>query len=304
MIGKSLVALQLAWGRSYVLLLNEPPIIRAAASEKIPHNDKSSILHATRRRHDLLLAASRRLQTTSSSSTSPPSDGMPLTDEQFLQCKYDLSGADRNRDGRLDISEYLFFLSLNSASYDDDTAWGYAGGQSSLEQLPLEFAMLFHSTGGLFVDVEDDGLGCCEGDAGHINVYGNMDDGGGDGVTMTGEQGEYTRLFCDEAHRSYGATFGPTRGPTTRPTVGPTVPATVPPTGSPTARPVDAVGPTTTPPTPAAVTATNPPTTGAPNYSPTTGAPTKGAVPTTASPVLTTAAPVTSPPTPMVTSPT
>ena len=123
MSGQSFAAFCLAWG---ILIINT----NASAFNTL---SRSSIIEATHQKHNLLL--SRQLQT---------NNNPPLTDEQLNQCIFDQFLADTSRDNQLDKSEYLRFLSLNSAHYGYQ--WGYASNQLSLGALPLEFPMLFHST--------------------------------------------------------------------------------------------------------------------------------------------------------------
>jgi len=63
--------------------------------------------------------------------------------------------------------------------------------------------MNFHSTACMCAYEQQQQLGvdcgCCEGENGHIIVYGKEDDGEG----MTQEQDACTRLFRTEAFRSY-----------------------------------------------------------------------------------------------------
>jgi hypothetical protein len=84
----------------------------------------------------LNLLRSRHLQ---SSSSNPP-----LSLDQFDLCLARLNFADSNADSRLNNVENIMFLSMNSAHYG--YAWGDASNLFSLSELPLEFAVLFHST--------------------------------------------------------------------------------------------------------------------------------------------------------------
>ena len=134
----------------------------------------------------LNLLRSRHLQ---SSSSNPP-----LSLEQFDLCLADLNFADSNADSRLNNAEYIMFLSMNSAHYG--YAWGDASNLFSLSELPLEFAMLFHSTACMCAYEQDSAsvdFGCCEGASEHVVIY-------ADSVSnMTEEQEAYSRLFCSDA---------------------------------------------------------------------------------------------------------
>ncbi|KAL3826566.1 hypothetical protein ACHAXA_003630 [Cyclostephanos tholiformis] len=160
----------------------------------VPFPD-SSIIEAAEAK--FILRRSRHLQ---SSSTNPP-----LTSEQFDLCLNDLSLADSNIDSQLDKSEYISFLSINSANYG--YTWEDASTQFSLSELPLEFAMLFHSTACMCAYGKDSAsvdFGCCQGAYEHIVIYAD------NWSNMTKEQDAYTRLFCSEAYYSYSSTFRPT----------------------------------------------------------------------------------------------
>lgn len=232
----SLAAFYLAWG--FMLI-----VISVSA---VPY---SSIIDATNDKYNLL--HSRQLE---SSSSNPP-----LTMEQFDLCLTDIKLADANLNSQLDRSEYILFLSLNSANYG--YSWGDASEQFTLDTLPLEFVMLFHSTACICAYEQDSAsadFGCCMGTNEHVVVYDAT------GSNMTEAQVAYTRIFCSEAYYSYSVTVSPTKSP---------VDMTIPPTLSPavsTILPTD-VAPGTSPPTPtmtspvvptsAAPGATTPPTT-------------------------------------------
>lgn len=198
------------------------------------------IIDATNEKFNLL--HSRRLE---SSSSNPP-----LTVEQFDLCLSDLKLADTNANSQLDKSEYLLFLSLNSANYG--YAWGDAAKQFTLSALPLELVMLFHSTACICAYKEDStsaDFGCCMGDNEHVIVYDVT------GNNKTEAQVAYTRLFCSEAYYSYSVTVIPTESPVASPTTqSPTVSTFLPTeidqgTTSPTLTMISSVMPSTASPT-------------------------------------------------------
>ena len=242
---------------------------------------------------------SRHLQ---SSSSNPP-----LSLDQFGLCLADLNLADSNADSRLNNAEYLLFLSINSAHYG--YAWGDASNLFSLSELPLEFAMLFHSTACMCAYEQDSAIvdfGCCQGASEHVVIY-------ADSVSnMTEEHEAYSRLFCSEAYYSYSSTFSPTKSPvvTTMPpnTMSPTLPTialtTVAPYTShltPTASPVMPIVGTVPPSTPPPIVGTLPPSTPPPivgtSLSPSTPPPIVEMLPpSTQPPIVGTLPPSTPPP--------
>eukprot|EP00569_Conticribra_weissflogii_P014172 CAMPEP_0171416752 /NCGR_PEP_ID=MMETSP0880-20121228/40254_1 /TAXON_ID=67004 /ORGANISM="Thalassiosira weissflogii, Strain CCMP1336" /LENGTH=1064 /DNA_ID=CAMNT_0011935007 /DNA_START=483 /DNA_END=3678 /DNA_ORIENTATION=- len=181
-------------------------------------------------------------------SASASTNSTPLSDDLYQKCLSDLQLVDADFDSRLSNSEFVDFINLNSYSfYDADT----------MNELPLNFPLLFHSTACLCTLKEDitaeEAEDCCAGSNGHIEIY-----GGGNSTnattpaTMNEEEDAYMRGFCTEAWYSYGATMHPTRSPvvsTDSPTASPTeggttvvptvLPTTVPPvmpsTSTPTA---------------------------------------------------------------------
>ena len=200
----------------------------------------SFIIDATNEKYNLL--HSRRLESTSSNP--------PLSIEQFDACLSDLKLADANANSQLDKSEYLLFLSLNSANYG--YAWGDAAKQFTLSALPLELVMLFHSTACICAYEQDStstDFGCCMGSNEHVIVY----DVTGNNITET--QVAYTRLFCSEAYYSYSVTVIPTENPVASPTTqSPTVSTFLPTeidqgTTSPTLTMISPVMPSTLSPT-------------------------------------------------------
>lgn len=163
----------------------------------------SFVIDATNEKYNLL--HSRRLE---SSSSNPP-----LSIEQFDSCLSDLKLADANANFQLDKSEYILFLSLNSANYG--YAWGNAAKQFTLSALPLELVMLFHSTACMCAYEQDStsaDFGCCMGENEHVIVYDVI------GNNKTEAQVAYTRLFCSEAYYSYLVTVIPTESPVASPT--------------------------------------------------------------------------------------
>lgn len=201
----------------------------------------SFIIDATNEKYNLL--HSRRLESTSSNP--------PLSIEQFDLCLSDLKLADANANSQLDKSEYLLFLSLNSANYG--YAWGDAAKQFTLSALPLELVMLFHSTACICAYDEQDStstdFGCCMGSNEHVIVYDVT------GNNKTEAQVAYTRLFCSEAYYSYSVTVIPTENPVASPTTqSPTVSTFLPTeidqgTTSPTLTMISPVMPSTLSPT-------------------------------------------------------
>lgn len=174
----------------------------------------SFVIDAADEKYNLL--HSRRLE---SSSSNPP-----LSIEQFDLCLSDLKLADANANSQLDKSEYLLFLSLNSANYG--YAWGDAAKQFTLSALPLELVMLFHSTACMCAYEQDStsaDFGCCMGENEHLIVYDVT------GNNKTEAQVAYTRLFCSEAYYSYSVTVIPTESPVASPTTQtPTVSTIIP----------------------------------------------------------------------------
>ena len=200
----------------------------------------SFIIDATNEKYNLL--HSRRLESTSSNP--------PLSIEQFDACLSDLKLADANANSQLDKSEYLLFLSLNSANYG--YAWGDAAKQFTLSALPLELVMLFHSTACICAYEQDStstDFGCCMGSNEHVIVYDVT------GNNKTEAQVAYTRLFCSEAYYSYSVTVIPTENPVASPTTqSPTVSTFLPTeidqgTTSPTLTMISPVMPSTLSPT-------------------------------------------------------
>lgn len=200
----------------------------------------SFIIDATNEKYNLL--HSRRLESTSSNP--------PLSIEQFDACLSDLNLADANANSQLDKSEYLLFLSLNSANYG--YAWGDAAKQFTLSALPLELVMLFHSTACICAYEQDStstDFGCCMGSNEHVIVYDVT------GNNKTEAQVAYTRLFCSEAYYSYSVTVIPTENPVASPTTqSPTVSTFLPTeidqgTTSPTLTMISPVMPSTLSPT-------------------------------------------------------
>ena len=64
------------------------------------------------------------------------------------------------------------FLSMNLAHYG--YAWGDASNLFSLSKLPLEFAVLFHSTSCMCAYEQDSAsvdFGCCQGASKHVVIY-------------------------------------------------------------------------------------------------------------------------------------
>jgi hypothetical protein len=101
----------------------------------------------------------------------------PLTDQQYAQCTMDLESSDIDGDSRLNYNEYLSFLLLNSAGY------GYTSltdNATTLSLIPMEFALIFHSTSCLCSHFEE--VGCCLGDREGVRIFyndgnGNVTDG-------------------------------------------------------------------------------------------------------------------------------
>jgi hypothetical protein len=212
----------------------------------------ASIRHRRRRRR----RPSPLPPSTRSSSTTVGGGGV-LNPTIFDDCVRDMAYAEANMDRGLDRDEYLSFLVINAARYgyivdvaignvhDDDDAPSSSTLSStitSLDRLPLEFPMLFHSTACLCaydrviagegtmekgvgttttttttttwgrmgpLDVD---FGCCMGDLGRVNVY-DIGDGGGGGDEYglfkndhdDANDGDraYASVFCVEAMGQY-----------------------------------------------------------------------------------------------------
>jgi hypothetical protein len=95
----------------------------------------------------------------------------PLTDQQYAQCTMDLQSSDIDGDSRLNYNEYLSFLSLNSAGYGYTSLTSNA---TTLSLIPMEFALIFHSTSCLCSYFEE--VGCCLGDREGVRIFYNGSD--------------------------------------------------------------------------------------------------------------------------------
>eukprot|EP00984_Skeletonema_dohrnii_P009915 scaffold3819_cov98-Skeletonema_dohrnii-CCMP3373.AAC.2 len=172
-----------------------------------------------------------------------------ITEDQYQTCLKDVLTADQNGDYELSASEFIRFVTFNSAVYG--YTWGYAAGQTSFDQMPLNFPMLFYTQACLCAQ-EAESSGCCSAERAHVNIFTGPKYGSG-GVTE--KQDIYMREFCTEAFHSYAVTSTPTPMPTP-------LPMTPAPTPSPVEE--DTPSPTTPPPTPISTPdstiATSPPT--------------------------------------------
>jgi len=159
-----------------------------------------------------------------------------VTEDQYQTCLKDMLTADQNGDYELNASEFIRFITFNSATYG--YTWGYAAGQTSFDQMPLHFPMLFYTQACLCWQEAESSSGCCSAERAHVNIYAGPQFGSG----ITEKEDVYMREFCTEAYHSYSVTLSPTPMPTPMPT-----------TLAPTASPVEVVvtpSPTTLSPTP------------------------------------------------------
>mmetsp|Transcript_37503 Transcript_37503/g.76641 ORF Transcript_37503/g.76641 Transcript_37503/m.76641 type:complete len:782 (-) Transcript_37503:103-2448(-) len=171
-----------------------------------------------------------------------------ITEDQYQTCLNDALTADQNGDYELSASEFIRFVTFNSAVYG--YTWGYAAGQTSFDQMPLNFPMLFY-TQACLCSQEAESSGCCSAERAHVNIFTGPKYGSG----ITEKQDVYMREFCTEAFHSYAVTLTPTPMPTP-------LPMTPAPTPSPVEE--DTPSPTTPSPTPISTPdgtiATSPPT--------------------------------------------
>ena len=231
------------------LLLLTNATSTAAATSVNSHSSASSSSSSSNKQHNN--NHHRQLQSTTYS------NNKPITETQYQQCLSDILSADQNSDYELSPTEYIRFITFNSAS--NAYSYGYSAGQSTLNSMPLEFSMLFYTTACLCAyntpsttasdvmsteDMVAEGTPfCCAVDNAHVNIYAGPKYASSSGITE--RQDIYMREFCTEAYHSYEAAAGiTTDAPVGQPTTPPPPPP--PPTLNPiVSSPVTTMKPTT-----------------------------------------------------------